>query len=404
MIYKKLVEKTLEFNQLNDYDLILETILSETRKFLNADAGTIYVKKGNKLKFHYFQNDTVLSNEDEGKIHRFSSLKLPINDESIAGYSAKNKKVLNIPDVYELDKNLPFKFNKAYDLSNNYRTKSVLTIPITDSNNSLLGVMQIINKLDPDCKTEKVIIPFSEEDEKIILKYFAVQAGIALERAMLTREIVLRMVKMAEMRDPKETGAHVKRVSYYSAIIYENWARKKGIPEKDILKNIDILKTAAILHDVGKVAIPDTILKKPGKLTEDEFNIIKLHTIFGARLFENATQPVDIAAKEIALSHHEKWDGTGYPCFVNDINECNAGNICSKPKKGEEIPLFGRVVAIADVFDALVSKRVYKPAWSIEESVKIINNGSGSHFDPLMVEAFNATINKIKSVLEYFKE
>jgi HD-GYP domain-containing protein (c-di-GMP phosphodiesterase class II) len=404
MLYKKLVEKTLEFHQLNDYDLILEKILSETRKFLNADAGTIYVKKNNFLKFHYFQNDTVLTDQSEGKKHRFSRLKLPINNESIAGYSANNVETLNIEDVYYLSEDLPYKFNKNYDKSTGYRTMSMITIPITGSNNNLLGVMQIINKLDPNYKNEKKVIPFSKEDEETIVKYFAVQAGVALERSMLTREIILRMVKMAEMRDPKETGAHVKRVSNYSAIIYEHWAKNKGMSKKEITKNIDILKPAAILHDVGKVGIPDNILKKPGKLTFEEFNIIKMHTVLGAKLFENASQPLDLAARDIALNHHEKWDGTGYPGFIDDFDNCTAENVCSKPKKGEEISVFGRVVAIADVFDALVSKRVYKPAWSIEDSVKVINEGAGKHFDPSMVEAFNSSIEEIKAVLDYFKE
>ena len=404
MPYKKLVEKTLEFHKLNDYDLILESILSETRKFLNADAGTIYIKKDNFLKFHYFQNDTVLKDQSEGKKHRFSKLKLPINNESIAGYSANNLKTLNIDDVYFLDNNLPYKFNKNYDISTGYRTKSVITIPITGSNNNLLGVMQIINKLDPNYTNEKRVIPFSKEDEEVFVKYFSIQAGIAIESAMLTREIVLRMVRMAEMRDPKETGAHVKRVSYYSSIIYENWAKKKGFSKTEIKKNIDILKTAAILHDVGKVGIPDIILKKPGKLTKEEFDIIKMHTVFGGRLFENTSQPLDLAAKEIALNHHEKWDGTGYPGYFEDFSDITPDNICKKPKKGEGIPVFGRVVAIADVFDALVSKRVYKPAWSVEDSVKVINEGAGKHFDPLMVESFNESMKEIKAILEYFKE
>ena len=401
-IYKKLIEKTFELHKLNDYDLILENILTVTRKFLNADAATIYVKEGNYLRFHYFQNDTVLSDQSQGKMHRFSKLKLPIDNNSIAGFSANNSKILNIEDVYLLDSSYPYKFNKNYDKSTGYRTKSMITFPIEDSNKNILGVMQVINKLQTKIDDNKIVIPFSKEDEEIIVKYFAIQAGIALEQAMLTKEIVLRMVKMSEMRDPKETGAHVNRVSNYSAVIYEQWAKAKGFNKEEITKNLDILKVASILHDVGKVGIPDTILKKQGKLTDEEYMYMKMHTVFGARFFINPTSQIDIASQEIALNHHERWDGKGYPGKIDNISNCDINDICKRPKKGKEIPVFARIVAIADVFDALVSRRSYKDAWSIENAVNEINKNSGTQFDPDVVKAFNQTLEEIKAVAEYY--
>ena len=401
-IYQKLVEKSFEFLQLNDYDIVLRRILTETKEFLNAEAGTIYIKddESDFLKFQFVQNDAL---EGEYFDLRFSKLKLPINNESIAGYVANNRRTLNIDDVYNLNGNLPYKFNKKYDKSTGFRTRSVLTIPIMDSQQNVLGVMQIINKVKY-INRKKKIIPFTDIDEKVIAKYFALQAGIAIERAILTRGTLLKMIKMAEMRDPKETGQHVKRVSNYAATIYEKWLKLKGLADDEHIREIDNLKLSAMLHDVGKIGIPDTILKKPGKLTTEEFDIIKMHTVYGAMLFEPIRTVIDKAAREISLNHHERWDGKGYPGHIEDLRTATNKDIGKRPKKGEEIPIFGRVVAVADVFDALVSKRSYKPAWTFEDSYNEIIKCSGTQFDPGVVKAFEMSIEKIKTIQKYYKE
>ena len=131
------------------------------------------------------------------------------------------------------------------------------------------------------------VVSFSAEEEPFIM-HFANTAAIALERAQMTREIILRMLRMAEMRDPKETGAHVNRVGAYAAVIYEEWAAKKNVPQPEIEKTKDVLRIAAMLHDVGKVAISDTILKKPARLDADEIVCMQQHTNLGARLFADA--------------------------------------------------------------------------------------------------------------------
>jgi HD-GYP domain-containing protein (c-di-GMP phosphodiesterase class II) len=188
-----------------------------------------------------------------------------------------------------------------------------------------------------------------------------------------------------------ETGPHVNRVASYSVELYKRWAAKKGIIKSEIDKKKDVLRLSAMLHDVGKVAISDLVLKKPGKLTCDEFEIMKKHTIFGAGLFRTKNSDFDEMSAIVALNHHENWDGTGYPGYLDiesgipvKINKIGK----PYPKKKDEIPIFGRIVALADVYDALLSKRVYKNAWSKADTVNEIIRMRGKKFDPELVDIF----------------
>jgi HD-GYP domain-containing protein (c-di-GMP phosphodiesterase class II) len=274
----------------------------------------------------------------------------------------------------------------------------MLTIPITNQRDDVLGVMQIINAQDD----EGNIIPFSESDEPLI-RHFATSAGLAMERAQMTRDIILRMISMAELRDPWETGPHVNRVAAYSVEIFEEWAKMKQLPTKDIERQKDILRMAAMLHDVGKVAISDLILKKPASLTMDEFEVMKSHTYLGARLFRNIQSDFDEMSVEIALNHHEKWEGTGYPGHLDPLTEkplsgFEGADGHPQPKKGEEIPLVGRIVALADVYDALCSRRSYKEPWSEERVLEEIDKSNGKHFDPEVTEAFFKCLDVLKSI------
>ena len=177
------------------------------------------------------------------------------------------------------------------------------------------------------------------------------------------RETVLRLSKAAEYRDP-ETGAHILRMAHYSELI----AASLGLPKADQ----ELLLEAAPMHDIGKVGIADGILLKPGKLDVAEFEIMKLHATIGYEILKGSASKVLETGAVIAHSHHEKFDGTGYP----------------KGLKGEEIPLFSRIVAVADVFDALTSERPYKKAWGLERAVQHIKDNAGTHFDPACVAAF----------------
>jgi HD-GYP domain-containing protein (c-di-GMP phosphodiesterase class II) len=163
----------------------------------------------------------------------------------------------------------------------------------------------------------------------------------------------------------------------------------------------------AMLHDVGKVAISDLILKKPSAFTDEERLTMKTHTYQGARLFMDKQSEFDDIAKEVALTHHEWWDGTGYPGYI-DLEEEDPvelkKQIGKHPLKGEDIPLFGRIVALADVFDALCSKRVYKEAWEFDDVLEEIKNSSATQFDPELVEIFFDILPQIKQVQERFPE
>jgi HD-GYP domain-containing protein (c-di-GMP phosphodiesterase class II) len=401
---RKIIDLGYEISQIKDIDLLLEKILREARGFTNCDAGSIYVREGDDLIFRYAQNDTMQQQLPPGKKLPYSTFSVPINNTSVAGYVASNGTILNIPDVYEVGAKYPFSFNQSYDDLTGYRTCSMLTIPLQNFRGEGIGVLQLINAMDSHGDT----IPFAREDEEIIL-YFANNAANAIERAKMTREIILRMNKMAELRDPKETGPHVNRVAAYSVALYEAWAFKNNIPQPEIDRNRDVLRMSAMLHDVGKVAISDNILKKPGRFTPEEFQVMKLHTLFGANLFADIYSDFDESAGIVAISHHERWDGNGYPGHI-DLQTQKAlpgfekEDGLAKGKSGKEIPFFGRIVALADVYDALSCRRCYKEAWDENEVVENIRGEAGKQFDPELVEIFLENIDTFRQIEKLYPD
>ena len=186
-------------------------------------------------------------------------------------------------------------------------------------------------------------------------------------------EIVRRLGIAAEYKD-NETGQHILRMSQFCQLT----GREYGLSQEEQI----LLLNASPMHDVGKIGIPDRILLKPGKLDEQEWEIMKTHTTIGGLIIGDHPSELLRTAKMIALTHHERWDGSGYP---NEL-------------KGENIPIYGRIAAIADVFDALTSKRPYKEAWTVEDSLEEIKRGSGSHFDPKVVESFLAAMPDILNI------
>ena len=396
----KLTYLGIELNQVRDLDILMERVLECARSFVNADAGSIYIRNKDKktLQFTYTQNDTLQERLPKGEKLIYATFTLPINKESISGYVATTGQLLNIPNVYEIESTAPYHFGKQFDEESGYQTRSVITVPLKTQRGDILGILQIINAQDEN----KKIIPFTDSDEKLML-HFASTAAVALERAQMTRSILLRMIRMSEMRDPKETGAHVNRVGGYSIEIFEQWAQKHNLPKEEFDRNRDSLRMAAMLHDVGKIAISDVILKKPSRFNQDEFETMKQHTFLGARLFLNSQSDFDEAAFDVALNHHERWDGRGYPGYI-DVATGKAldGFISSegKPmgKKGNEIPIFGRIVALADVYDALSSKRVYKEAWDESDVLTTIEKEAGAQFDPELIEIFFSRLNVLRSI------
>ena len=392
----------IELNQVSDLDILMEHILTQARRFVNANAGSIYIAENQNLQFTYTQNDTLQKRLSPGEKLIYSTFSLPINKQSIAGYVAATGRPLNIADVYQIEPTAPYRFSKAFDEASRYTTRSVLTIPLKSAAGASLGILQIINAQDE----ENHRIAFSERDEKMML-HFASIAAVALERAQMTRAIILRMIRMAELRDPKETGAHVNRVGGLAVEIYERWASRRHLPQAEIDKNRDILRMAAMLHDVGKVAISDVILKKTGRLSNEEFETIKQHTILGAQLFLGQQSEFDDAASQVALAHHERWDGKGYPGHV-DIKtglplpgHDRAGG-APQGKKGTDIPLFGRIVALVDVYDALSSERIYKEAWDESVVLETLEGEAGHHFDPELVEIFLSITDIVRSVRQRY--
>lgn len=199
------------------------------------------------------------------------------------------------------------------------------------------------------------------------------------ELQMANMEVIDRLMVAAEYRDD-DTGSHIQRMSRYAYLV----ALAMGLDQK---LSEDIMR-ASPMHDIGKIGIPDNILLKPGKLTPGEWEIMKSHSQIGASLLANSRSSLLNLAEEIAISHHEKWNGEGYP---NGL-------------KGEAIPLSGRIVAVCDVFDALTSERPYKSAWPVEKALAVIEADSGTHFDPQVVKAFFLVLPQILEIMDQYND
>jgi len=262
--------------------------------------------------------------------------------------------------------------NPDNDRKTGYHTKSIITVPFRNNDGEIIGAYQAVNKM-----TE--IGYFTERDLEM-LSLAASYAGKSLESVMLhqeivdtQREIISTMGEIGEIRS-KETGNHVKRVAEYSYVL----ALGLGMEALEA----EVLRTVSPMHDIGKVAIPDAVLNKPGKLTDEEYDIIKSHTKIGHQLLKGSKRKLLSAAAIVAEQHHEKWDGRGYP---NGLS-------------GESIHIYGRITAVADVFDALSAERVYKAAWPIEKIETLFREERGRHFDPQVVDVFFRELPKLLEI------
>ena len=204
-------------------------------------------------------------------------------------------------------------------------------------------------------------------------------AKATAEIAAREKEAILRLSRAAEYRDP-ETGSHLLRMSNYTRLI----AIQLGLPPAEQ----ELLLEASPMHDIGKVGTPDQILLKPGRLTPEEFEIMKQHATIGYEILRDSVSPLLQCAAKLALAHHEKFDGSGYPQGL----------------AGEAIPLHGRIVAVADVFDALTSERPYKKAWTLDAAVDFLKTNAGSHFDPVCVEAFLAAWPQVLEIRQRYQD
>ena len=325
---------------------LLTIIAEEVRHILGADRCSVFLIDHDK---HELWTKVALGVGEK-------VLRVPMG-QGIAGFVAKTGSAVNIRDAYR-DR----RFTQDLDKLTGYQTKNLLAVPLKDREGRVLGVFEVLNKSKG---------PFNDEDEGF-LRILAAIASSAIENARLYEnlrkshlETIYRLAMVAEYRDQQDTASHLRRISRYTAII----AAQLGLAY-DLVED---LRYASPLHDIGKVAIADAILLKPGKLTPDEYEEMKKHPVYGAKMLEGAESRLLKLALNIALAHHEHWDGTGYPHGL----------------RGEEIPLEARIVSVVDVFDALTTRRVYKGAWTMDETFQYMRDQSGRLFDPAILEAFH---------------
>ena len=346
-----------------DLDTLLETIASETAKALNADRCTVFLLDKTTLEL-WSKVATGMGSQE---------IRFPVN-KGLAGHVAMTGNTINIKDAYNDER-----FNKDIDNQTGYVTKTILCMPIRNIKHEIMGVFQVLNKKDG---------VFTQGDEDILIALGS-SAGIALENTRLFNyqqkmledqkrlfnSFIDTLAMSIDARD-KITAGHSSRVCMYSQLICE--VLNLSANDKEVIKH------AATLHDIGKIGIRDSVLQKEGKLSDEEYRHIQQHAYITHEILSKIYLSGKYAnVADIAASHHEKYDGTGY----------------FQKLKGEEIQLGGRILAVADVFDAITSKRHYRDKMPILDAVKIIKNGAGSHFDPKIVDAFfNIPCDKMVNV------
>ena len=337
---------------LTDIKVLLKVVAEETKNAIQADRCTVFLWDKNTDELW----SMVALGMDSEEI-RFPASK------GLAGYVAKTGESINIRDAYNDDR-----FNPEVDLKTGYKTKTILCLPIKNNNQQIIGVFQVLNK-------EKGYFTKSDEDLLVAIggsasialenaQLFARQEQLYREQKELFESFIDTLATSIDARD-KITAGHSSRVKLYSVLI----AKKMGLCEKDI----ELIEKAAILHDIGKIGIMDSVLQKEGKLTAEEYAHIQEHARITHDILDKIHMSKDFKLiTEIACSHHEKYNGMGY----------------YRGLSGEEIPLGGRVLAVADVFDAITSKRHYRDRMPILNVVNILLKDSGTHFDKVIVDEF----------------
>lgn len=370
---------------------ILENLLSETRAILNADGGSIYLSHDERLRLVVRQAPGAAC--DVTHPHNLGALVgrpldrwIIVPDPAIgpeaaaAAEVARNGHPLNIVDIYRLPSDSPFRAGADASAGAEYRAVSLLGVPMSDRDGNIVGVIELLNRRNGTGE----ITGFTERDVEALASLAAV-AAIAVHNAELHDQLhrsqldtILRLASAAEFRDG-DTGDHIRRMSCYCEAV----ARQLGYPQEWCR----LILFASPMHDVGKLGIPDSILKKPGALTPDERAVMERHTIIGGQLLSGADNDILSMAERIALTHHERWDGRGYP---NGL-------------AGDAIAPEGRIAAVADVFDALTNKRIYKPAFPFEEAFSLVQSERGKHFDPAVVDAFFSARGEIEAIYDAYR-
>jgi len=338
MEFSRLMNSTL------DTDSVREKSLKATCRLVNSETATLYLVDEKTMELYF---ETTL-----GAGGLIKQIRLPIDETSLAGSVALTGRSLQINDV----KKDPRHFKTA-DKKSKFDTRNMIVCPVI-SKGKVIGVLQAINKLDQGFITEDLQL----------LESLSNQVAIAIENAMLYEKMRLNFYQtaeaLAEAIDFRDlyTGGHSKRVAEFSVTISRELGHEGNF--------IDDIKLAAVLHDIGKIGIDDCILRKQGKLNDEEYDIMKLHPEIGYQILSHIEDLKDVTLG--IRHHHEKFDGSGYPMGLKEY----------------EVPEIARIIAVADTFDAITSTRPYRKAQSIEFAIKELNEWSGKQFDPKIVDAF----------------
>jgi len=343
-----------------DLDKLLLTTMQEVAKILHADRCTVFLLDEEKHELW----SIVAMGIEKGKEIRFPA------DKGIAGHVAMTGNILNIPDAYK-----DSRFNPEIDKKTGYRTRNMLTMPLTNRDGIIIGVFQILNKRKG---------PFDHSDEELLAAISQITAT-TVENSLLYEEQVESLNSFVETLsatlDTRDyiTAGHSRRVTMYTLALCKQMQLGENPCEE--------LRFAGLLHDIGKLGIPEAVLFKAGKLTEEEYAIIKKHPAVTRQILGSIHFPRNLKnVTEIASTHHEKINGKGYPDGL----------------LAEEIPLGGRMLALADVFDALTSHRQYRDREAIQKVWDIIEKESGQTFDPKVVKVFlKIPLNHMIEILEY---
>ena len=353
-----ILDVTRRLMSVTDLDALLRLMAEATTDLLAADRATIYLVDPDRGELW----STVALGSGE--------LRFPIG-AGISGEVARTGKTINIADAYADPR-----FLRRFDAATGYRTRNLLTFPMTGQGGAVIGVFQVLNKRGG---------PFTAEDEETLAS-LAASAAVAVENAQLIagqkrlwESLIETLAVTIDARD-QQTAGHSQRVTRYALVL----GRALGLPPEELEK----LRAAALLHDYGKIGVRDRFLQKPGKLDDAEFAYMKAHAEKTAEFLALLEFPRSLREVPlIAAQHHERMDGKGYP----------------KGLPEEEILLGARVIAVADVFDALTAPRYYKPAYPLEKTLEIMEGMTGAHLDPAVMAVLHGALGELATTVEELK-
>ena len=356
-----ILDVTRRLMSITDLDALLRDMATATTQLLDADRATIFIVDRERGEIW----SRVALGTGAGEIRQAIGV-------GIAGLVAATGDRVNIPDAYDDPR-----FNPEPDQRTGYRTKSLLTFPMTGQNERVIGVFQVVNKNGGG--------EFTADDEET-LSSLGASAAVAVENAQLIAEqrrlwttLIETLAVTIDARD-QQTAGHSQRVTRYAEVI----GRALGLEGIELEK----LRAAALLHDYGKIAVRDQFLLKPGKLDEAEFEYMKEHAEKTGEFLAHLVFPQDMRdVPVIAAQHHERMDGKGYP----------------RGLPAERILVGARIVAAADVFDALTAPRYYKPAYTLEKTLEIMDGMAGDHLDPTVVAAVRRNVHDLEWTLDSMK-